>query len=150
MALAPPLSGPSTLTRLATERVRRDRGPVSHLIGITLDAAGRPIALFTTNRWVTGETWYRAADVSRMLDAFVLKVETPLPLVNRWLVALIAFYRDEIVTLIEARDEAIMDWRRRRRGRLHVFDDRRLEVTSSLTIDFATDLARSGGPSVPC
>ena len=33
-------------------------------------AQGEPMRLFTTNRWVTGETWYRAADVARMLDRF--------------------------------------------------------------------------------
>jgi len=142
MALAPPLAGPSSLARLATERARRERGPVSHLIAITLDAAGQPIALFTTNRWVTGETWYRAPDVVRMLDAFAFTAELSEEPVNRWLSALLVFYRNEIEQLIHARDEAVMDWRRRRRGRVHVFDDRRLEVTSSLPIDLRRDLGR--------
>jgi hypothetical protein len=30
-----------------------------------------------------------------------------------------------------------MGWRRRRRGKVHVFEDRRLEVTSALEIDVA-------------
>ena len=47
---------------------RRDE--VSHLVAIALDYAGEPIRLFTTNRWVTGETWYRADDVIKMLDCF--------------------------------------------------------------------------------
>jgi hypothetical protein len=50
---------------------------------------------------------------------------------------MIGLYRPQIATLIEARDKAVMDWRMRRRGKVHVFDDRRLEITSALAIDLA-------------
>lgn len=33
---------------------------IAHLIGISMDAYGRAIGLFTVNRWVTGDTWYPA------------------------------------------------------------------------------------------
>ena len=33
-----------------------------------MDGWGEPIGLFATNRWVTGETWYPAGAVIRMLD----------------------------------------------------------------------------------
>ena len=32
----------------------------SHIAAISMDGPGMPIALFTTNRWVTGETFYAA------------------------------------------------------------------------------------------
>ena len=48
------------------------REEVCHLVAIAVDRRGEPIRLFTTNRWVTGETWYRAEDVIRMLDGFSL------------------------------------------------------------------------------
>ena len=54
---------------------RGERDEVSHLIAIAIDFRGEPIRLFTTNRWVTGETWYRAEDVTRMLDRFVIAEE---------------------------------------------------------------------------
>jgi hypothetical protein len=41
----------------------------------------------------------------------------------------------QMTELLEARDAAIMNWRRRHRGKIHVFEDRRLEVTSMLDID---------------
>ena len=44
-------------------RKRGMREEVSHLVAISIDARGAPIRLFTTNRWVTGETWYPAEDV---------------------------------------------------------------------------------------
>ena len=41
--------------------------------------------------------------------------------------------------LLQARDETVMAWRRRRRT--HVFEDLRLEITSSLDIQLDTQLA---------
>ncbi len=37
---------------------------VMHLVGISTDASGRLIRLFTTNRWVTDEAWYGATTSS--------------------------------------------------------------------------------------
>jgi hypothetical protein len=107
-----------------------------HLVAIAMDAEGRALRLFTTNRWVTGETWYPAADAAAMLGRFAIVGggAPPAPL-NRWITAMIGLFRPEIAALLEARDAAVMGWRRRRRGKVHVFEDRRLEITSSLDID---------------
>jgi Domain of unknown function (DUF6969) len=115
-----------------TKRGMRDE--VSHLIAIAVDHDGQPVRLFTTNRWVTGETWYRADDVIRMLDRFSLDTAEPASLVNAWLSALVRLYQPEIAMLLRKRDEAVMDPRRRRR-RVDVFEDPKLEIVSSLTID---------------
>ena len=114
--------------------------PWSHLVAISMDAAGRPLRFFTTNRWVTGETWYPAADVAAMLDRFVLGPTAPAPVLNRWLSALLGLYRPFLAELLVARDAAVMEWRRRRRAKVHVFEDRRLEVTSTLAIDLERQL----------
>jgi len=37
--------------------------------------------------------------------------------------------------LLTARDAAVMTWRRRHRGKIHVFEDRRLDVASATAID---------------
>jgi hypothetical protein len=119
---------------------RGARDEVSHLIAIAVDHAGEPVRLFTTNRWVTGETWYRADDVIRMLDRFTLDTAEPASLVNSWLAAIVRLYQPEIAMLLRKRDEAVMDPRRRRR-RVDVFEDPKIEVTSSLTIDLDQRLA---------
>jgi len=49
-----------------------DNLALSHLIAISMAPTGLPIRMFTTNRWVTGETWYQAADVCAMLGYFVV------------------------------------------------------------------------------
>lgn len=112
-----------------------DNDKLSHLVAISMDSRGMPVRLFTTNRWVTGETWYGAADVLRMLDRFAVNTREPSEPLNRWITAMFALFRPQMRALISARDAAIMNWRRRHRGKIHVFEDRRLEVTSAADID---------------
>ena len=119
---------------------RGARDEVSHLVAIAVNAVGEPVRLFTTNRWVTGETWYRADDVVRMLDRFSLDAADPASFVNFWLTAMVRLYQPEIAMLLRERDRVVMDPIRRRR-RLDAFEDPRLEVTSSLAIDLETRLA---------
>ena len=40
---------------------------LSHIVGISMDAKGMPIRLFTTNRWVTGEAWRRFSTVAGII-----------------------------------------------------------------------------------
>jgi hypothetical protein len=116
--------------------------PWSHLVAIAMDATGAPLRFFTTNRWVTGETWYPAADVARMLDRFGLGEGGPAPLLNRWIAALVGLYKPFLADLLAGRDAAVMDWRRRRRAKVHVLEDQRLEVTSMLPIDLEAQIAK--------
>src|SRR5207248_5292595 len=106
---------------------REERDEVSHLIAIAMDLRGEPISLFTTNRWVTGETWYRAEDVTRMLDGFQVNGEGSGGLLNRWLTAMVQLFQPEIGVLLRHRDRAVTDWRWRWRG--HVLEDARCELT---------------------
>lgn len=105
-----------------------------------MSGAGRPVRLFTTNRWVTGERWYRAADVITMLDRFVVDLSKPSWPLNRWISAMLILYRDHIERLIHERDAAIAQWRAAHPDR-DVFEDRALEVTSGLAIDLDAHLA---------
>ena len=118
---------------------RGNRDEVSHLIAIAIDSRGEPIRLFTTNRWVTGETWFRAEDVIRMLDRFRVECPEPSAELNCWLGAMVRLFRPQIAALLRERDRTIMASRRRRR--VHVFEDARLEITSSLEIDLEARLA---------
>ena len=146
--LGPMLLPETVIANIATppqaaplRRGRSDR--VAHLVAVAVDAAGEPIRLFTTNRWVTGETWYRGEDVVRMLDRFALSAASGPALLNRWLGALVRLYRDEIAALLDERDAAIGEWRWRWRPDRYgsVFEDQRLEITSYRDIDLAARLA---------
>lgn len=102
---------------------------LSHLIGIAMDGAGQAVRLFTTNRWVTGETWYTAADVTRMLDAFVIDHARPSWPSNRWVSAIVRLFRPQIEALLTERDATIARWSVEHPDR-YVYEDRELEVTS--------------------
>ena len=119
-----------------------DNDELSHLVAIAMDAGGEPIRLFTTNRWVTGETWYAAGEVVAMLDRFAIDMARPSWPLNRWLTAMFRLFRPQMAELVLARDETVMSFRRRHRGKVHVFEDRRLEVTSALDIDVGDQLRR--------
>jgi hypothetical protein len=119
-----------------------DNDELSHLVAIAVDGAGEPLRLFTTNRWVTGETWYAAADVTAMLGRFAIDLARPSWPLNRWLTALFRLFRPQMAELLYARDEAIMSWRRRHRGKVHVLEDRRLEVASACAIAVDDQLRR--------
>lgn len=120
---------------------RGARDEVAHLVAVAIDARGEPIRLFTTNRWVTGETWYSAGDMIRMLDRFELRADAPSALLNRWLGALVRLFQPEITVLLRNRDKTIQDWQWRWGRRGPVFEDTRLEIASSFDIDLEARLA---------
>jgi hypothetical protein len=107
---------------------------VCHLIAVSMDHSGWPRALFTTNRWVTGETWYAAHDVAAMLDRFDMKMDKPSWSVNRWLTSLLRLFRPHIETMLQQRDQRIREWATQNPDS-NAYEDRRLEVTSQLLID---------------
>ena len=107
---------------------------VCHLIAISMDKSGWPTGLFTTNRWVTAETWYAAHDVAALLDRFDLQLNKPGWPVNRWLTAMLRLFRPQIEELLQQRDERLRAWQRTHPG-VDAYEDRRLEVTSQLPLD---------------
>ncbi len=116
---------------------------LSHLIAISMDSRGLPVRLFTVNRWVTGETWYAAEDVVRMLPCFAIDHARPSWPVNRWITGLVALYRPVVAQLLRRRDLAVQRWQQQRTPP-DVFEDRELEVTSYLDIDLQADVRRLG------
>lgn len=114
---------------------------VVHLVAVSMDAYGRAIGLFAVNRWVTGDTWYAAPDVIRMLDRFAIDHAYPSWPLNRWLTALFRLYRPHLEALLHHRDRVIARWAAEHPGQ-DVYEDRRLEVTGWLPIDVDEDVAR--------
>lgn len=106
---------------------------IAHLIAISMDAYGWPIGLFATNRWVTGDTWFRAQDVMRMLDHFRIDHANPSWPVNCWISAMIVLFRPHIEALLRHRDEVVNAWIVTHPG-VDVFENRELEITGYLDI----------------
>lgn len=106
---------------------------LSHLVAISMTSKGVPFRLFTVNRWVTGEVWYTAADVTTLLDHFKIDHAQPSWPVNRWITALVALFKPQIADLLAARDQSVAKWAEQH-PKGDVFEDRDLEVTSFLDI----------------
>jgi hypothetical protein len=106
---------------------------LSHIIGISMDPQGIPIRLFATNRWVTGEVWYTAADVRKIIDVFDIDVAHPSWPVNRWVTSMVRLFQPQIVRLAEARDKRVAGWAATHPGE-DVYEDRNLEVAAVFDI----------------
>lgn len=107
---------------------------LSHLIAVSMDPKGYPIGLFSTNRWVTGETWYKAEDVIAMLDHFKMDLLYPSWPVNIWITETMRLFRPQIEELLIKRDESLNVWRETHTDK-DVYEDRDLEVTSEMLVD---------------
>ncbi|MGF1608082.1 MAG: hypothetical protein ACFCUQ_01705 [Kiloniellales bacterium] len=116
---------------------------LSHLVAVAMDAKGVPTRLFTVNRWVTGETWYRASDVARMIDHFKIDHARPSWPVNRWITALVRLFKPQVLELLTARDQAVAAWARHHPG-VDVYEDRNLEVTSFVDISIEQQVRAVG------
>jgi hypothetical protein len=85
------------------------------------------------NRWVTGEVWYVAEDVARLLDYFKIDHAQPSWPVNRWVSGMIHLFKPQIVELLRARDQAAAAWVEEHPDG-DVYEDRELEVTSFVAV----------------
>ena len=112
---------------------------LSHIVAVSMDHMGAPLRLFTTNRWVTGEVWYEAEDVVKLLEKFTIDIAQPSWPVNLWVSNMLVLFRPQIVELIHARDAAIANWARAHPDR-NVYEDRELEVTSVAEISVEAQL----------
>jgi len=113
---------------------------LSHLIAISMDAKGFPIGLFTVNRWVTGESWYRAEDVCDMIDTFEIDHARPSWPVNRWVTGMVGLFRPLVKDLVRERDRAVAARRASHPG--DVFEDKGLEVTSQSAVSVEKQITR--------
>jgi hypothetical protein len=53
--------------------------------------------------------------------------------VNIWLSAMVKLFKPQIIDLLQQRDQKITEWKRLHPGK-NVYEDRQLEITSSLEI----------------
>jgi hypothetical protein len=106
---------------------------LAHLVAIAVDAEGTAYRLFTTNRWVTGESWYRAQDLIRLLELFHVGHARPSWPANRWITAMLTLFRPQVIMLLEERDRTVAAWAKSH-PESPVTEDRRLEIVTSLRI----------------
>ena len=77
---------------------------VTHLVGLSIDTIGIPRAWFTVNRFVTNEFLFPADVMIEHLPDFNVDQTKEDDLVNRFVTAMVALYREEIAELLRQRD----------------------------------------------
>lgn len=120
-----------------------DNDALTHFVGIAMNQTGFPIRLFTTNRWVTGETWYTSKSVIYLLDRFSMDLAYPSLPVNIWITAMVQLFRPTIETLLLERDIVIREWQSKF-PKKNVYEDRKLEITSFQTISVEDQIKAVG------
>lgn len=120
-----------------------DNDALTHFVGISTNRAGFPTRLFTTNRWVTGETWYSAKSVISMMDRFLMDLAYPSLPVNFWITAMLQLFRPDIETLLIKRDQAVLEWQEKHPEE-NVYEDRGLELPSIQDISVEDQIKKVG------
>jgi len=115
------------------EKPKGDNDSLTHFIGISMNRAGFPIRLFTTNRWVTGEVWYTAESVISLIDRFEIDLAIPSWPVNIWVTNMLQLFRPQVETLLIERDARIAEWQQELPGE-NVYEDRKRDITSIAVI----------------
>lgn len=113
---------------------------VTHLVAISVDARGWPLALFAPNAWVSDEAWAPAAPVLRWIQAFEVREPPALHRVHAWLALVLRAFAPQLTHLLRARDARILALRRSARSA--VLEDRRIAVLSRCSIDLLRQAER--------
>lgn len=116
----------------------RPQRPLTHLIAISLDGRGLPLAMFSINRWVSADRWLPAATTLRLLEGISLSGASCDPHLGSWLHHFLAFYRPTTETVLRLRD---LNLRQRAASMPAALEARDLEIPSHCPIDWAADLA---------
>jgi len=130
---------PATQSEAAFMQERDDK--LSHLIAISMNRAGYPIGLFTTNRWVAADNWYAADDVIRMLGAFEMDLAWPSWPVNVWITAILRLFRPQIVDLVRKRDAVVAEYQANHPDE-DAFESRECDIPSFQKISVARQINR--------
>ena len=111
----------------------------THIVAIGVDARGLPLRLFTTNRWVTDETWLAADRVLALAEGIASATGPTEDAVERWLRAQLGIFAPQITALLRHRDQRI----ERRMGNGHrpgLLEDRRMHVLSQCRVSMQHQL----------
>ncbi|MCB1117077.1 MAG: hypothetical protein KDK50_00695 [Chlamydiia bacterium] len=81
-----------------------DQSVHHHLIALAIDASGKPVALFTTNDWVTGEEMLPHSKLIERIDNFVFLDDNA---TSHYLQTLLKMLAPQVQELLKARDEIL-------------------------------------------
>jgi hypothetical protein len=113
----------------------------SHLVGLSMDNHGQPLQWFCVNHWVSGEQWYDADILVTVMHSY----DTPanLGMTERWLLAMLEFYRPEIEKLLQERDDILYSYCKEWQLDA-ILQERSIYILSGNSINLLDDLSYPG------
>ena len=112
--------------------------PMAHIVAIAMDCYGKPIRLFTVNRWVTDETWYDAEHVTEFIRKYKFRQdkeeESYWWKLDKWVESMHQLFAPQIIWLHQERDHRVAAWQKKYPSR-NPYEDRELEEITSIPID---------------
>jgi hypothetical protein len=111
--------------------------PMTHIIAISISRYGKPIRLFTVNRWVSSEIWYDAEHTPQLLSQFKMTL-TDDPywyVLDQWIEALIQVFSPQITWLQHARDAYVKQKQTTEKSEHAVYHNRAISELSEIPIN---------------
>ncbi len=111
------------------------KNPMTHLVAIAMNRYGKPIRLFTVNRWVSSEIWYDAKHTESLLKQFkmTLNDDKHWRILDQWIEALLHLFAPQIVWLNQARDARIKNTKNA--NKQNILNNKAVSELSTLSIN---------------
>lgn len=118
--------------------INNEKGELVHLIMISMDKKGNPVALCTLNNWVTGDTFVEAAELKELFCKFNMNHDLfPDERIIEFIENIFIGYNDLIFELFDERDRTIKIFMEENNG--VSIDDPDTEILSERKIDVFRD-----------
>ncbi len=119
--------------------------PMTHLVAISMSQYGKPIRLFTVNRWISSEIWYDSKYINRNLSLFKMSLtDNPYwQVLDDWIESILNLFSPQIIWLHQQRDEMIKQLEEKQQysnNAISVYEDSNIEELSSISIDIQTQI----------
>lgn len=111
-----------------------ENGDLVHLVLISMNEQGKPIALATVNRWVTDDKYVKADVLKKLLDNF--QMDSNLFIERRvveFVYNILNAYKEDIYEIFDERDKWISDYVNTNYN--EPFEDREFEILSEKKIE---------------
>jgi len=116
--------------------------PMTHLVAIGMNQLGKPIRLFTVNRWVSSEIWYDSKHTRFILNRFNMSLtDDPYwQILDQWVEAMLHLFSPQIQWLHQMRDQFLNHYQSKQTHQPHLFDNEKIEELSDIEIDLTTQI----------
>lgn len=109
-----------------------EKNVYAHLIGISISPKGEPIEVFTTQNWVTGDTFYDEGFLSEKIEQFHLEKTGPFKDLSAWVESVIHLYKPQIIYLNKKKQIDQQNSKKDVVGKITISDEKQFDLLVEL------------------